>query len=222
MVKINNHDFVEIHYTGKIKLLDRVFDTSDEQIAKSNNLFSKNMKYGPVIICIGEHNVIKGLDSRLENRETGKVYEIEVPAEEAFGKKDPKLMKVVSIALFKKQNMQPYPGLQINADGMLATVRSVNGGRVNIDFNHPLAGRDLVYTINVLKKVDDIHIQAKSLIKFNLLLPEDNFKSEIIEETLKITSKIPIPKPIQNHFEEKVKLLIPKIKKIEFLEEKTK
>nr|MBA4405448.1 peptidylprolyl isomerase [Nanoarchaeum sp.] len=172
MVKINQKDFVEIHYTGRIKLLNKVFDTSDEEVAKSNQIHSKNMKYGPVVICIGEHNVIKGLDSKLESRETGKTYEIEIPAEEGFGKKDPKLMKIVSIALFKKQNMQPYPGLQINADGMIATVRSVNGGRINLDFNHPLAGRDLVYTINVIKKVEDTHEKVKSLIQFNLLLPE--------------------------------------------------
>lgn len=222
MVKISKHDFVEIHYTGKVKLLNRIFDTSDEHVAKSNDIFSKNMKYGPVTICIGEHNVIKGLDSKLENRETGKTYEIEISPEEGFGKKDPKLMKIVSIALFKKQNMQPHPGLQINADGMIATVRSVNGGRVSLDFNHPLAGRDLVYTINVLKKVDDMHEQVKSLVRFNLLLPEDNFKTEILEDTLKVTSKIKIPKQLQDRFEEKVKTLIPKLKKIEFLEEKAK
>lgn len=222
MVKINKNDFVEIHYTGKIKLLNKVFDTSDEEVAKSNQIHSKNMKYGPVVICIGEHNVIKGLDSKLENRETGKTYEIEISAEEGFGKKDPKLMKIVSISLFKKQNMQPYPGLQINADGMIATVRSVNGGRINLDFNHPLAGRDLVYTINVIKKVEDVHEKVKSLIQFNLLLPEYNFKTEIIENVLKITSKIKIPPSLQQRFEGKVKTLIPSIVKIEFLEEKTK
>ena len=222
MAKIAKNDFVEIHYTGKIKILDRIFDTSDEQIAKTNNIFSKNMKYGPIMICIGEHNVIKGLDSKLENRETGKTYEIEISAEEGFGKKDPKLMKIVSAALFKKQNMQPYPGLQINADGAIATVRSVNGGRINLDFNHPLAGRDLIYTINVLRKVEDIKEQVASLIKFNLLLPEDNFNIEILEDTLKITSKIKIPASLQERFERKVKLLIQKIKKVEFLEEKPK
>ncbi len=223
MTKIKKGDFVEIEYTGKIKVLDKVFDSSNEEIAKSNDIYNPRMKYGPIVVCIGEHNVIKGLDEKLENREVGKEYEIEISAEEGFGKKDPKLMKVVSRALFKKQNMTPYPGLQINADGMVGVVRSVNGGRVTLDFNHPLAGRDLVYNIKILNKVDDIEKQIKSLIKFNLFMfGEDNFKTKIEGDKLEITSKIKIPEQFQKPFEEKVKKLVPKIKKIVFLEEKTK
>ncbi len=119
--------------------------------------------------------------------------------------------------------MNPYPGLQINADGMIGTVRSVTGGRVILDFNHPLAGRELIYSVKIIKLVDDAEIQVDSLLKFSLfMLGKDNFKVKIVEDELKITCKIMVPEQLQKPFEEKVKKLVPKIKKITFLEEKTK
>ncbi|MCD4759579.1 peptidylprolyl isomerase [archaeon] len=222
MEKIKKGDFVELEYTGKLKVGDKIFDSTDEEIAKENNLHNKNMEYGPVTICIGEYNVIKGLDHKLEGREIGKEYEVDIEPEEGFGKKDPKLLRTVSRALFQKQNMNPYPGLQINADGMVGTVRSVNGGRIILDFNHPLAGRVLIYTVKVKSLVKDTEKQVKNLIKFGLFLNESNFKMEIVENNLKITTKIKIPEPFEKRFKEKVKELVPKIEKITFLEEKTK
>ena len=223
MVKVKKGDFIELDYTGKIKVGEKVFDTSNEEIAKSNNVHNANMKYGPVIICVGESHVIKGLDEKLEGREIGKDYEFDIDSEGAFGKKNPKLMKTVSNSIFKKQNMNPYPGLQINANGMIGTVRSVTGGRVILDFNHPLAGRELIYSVKIIKLVEDVEQQVDSLLKASLfMLGKDNFKVKIVENELKLTCKIKIPEQLQKPFEEKVKKLIPKIKKITFLEEKTK
>jgi len=223
MAKIKKGDFIELDYTGKIKVGERVFDTSNEDVATSNNIKNSNMEYGPVTICVGESHVIKGLDKKLEGREIGKDYEFDIDPEDAFGKKNPKLMKTVSNSMFKKQNMNPYPGLQINADGMIGTVRSVTGGRVTLDFNHPLAGRDLIYNVKIIKLVEDVEQQVNSLLKASLfMLGKDNFNVEIVETELKITCKIKVPEQLQKPFEEKIKKLIPKIKKITFLEEKTK
>ena len=63
MVKVKKGDFVELEYTGKIKLMNKVFDTSDQKIAKTNDIYNEKMKYGPITICIGEKNVLQGLDS---------------------------------------------------------------------------------------------------------------------------------------------------------------
>jgi len=223
MVNVKKGDFVEVEYIRKIKLGDKIFDTSDEEIAKTNNIYNPKIKYGPVVVCIGENNVLKGLDNSLEGKEIGKDYEIPLSPIDAFGPKNPKLMKTVSRSLFKKQNMNPYPGLQINAEGTIGTVRSVNGGRIILDFNHPLAGRELIYTFKILKKVDDVNEKVDSLMNFSLaMFGKDNFKTKVEENILKITSKMELPKPIKEIFDEKVKELIPEVKKIEFLVEKTK
>ena len=223
MVKTNKGDFVELEYTGKVKLMNKVFDTSNEEIAKTNDIYNEKMKYGPITICIGEKNVLQGLDSELGDKDIDKEYEIVVSPDNAFGKKDPKKMKIVSMSLFRKQKMNPYPGLQINADGMIGTVRSVSGGRVNLDFNHPLAGRELVYTFKILKKVEDIKEKVNSVMKFGLeMFGPDMFSKTLTEGNLEITSKIKMPEQIQKSFAEKFKKLVPELKKIEFIEEKPK
>jgi len=212
-----------LEYTGKIKLMNKVFDTSDQKIAKTNDIYNEKMKYGPITICIGEKNVLQGLDSELGDKDIDKEYEIVVSPDNAFGKKDPKKMKIVSMSLFRKQKMNPYPGLQINADGMIGTVRSVSGGRVNLDFNHPLAGRELVYTFKILKKVEDIKEKVNSVMKFGLeMFGPDMFSKTLTEGNLEITSKIKMPEQIQKSFAEKFKKLVPELKKIEFIEEKPK
>lgn len=223
MVKTNKGDFVKLEYTGKVKLMNKVFDTSNEETAKANNIHNEKMKYGPITICIGEKNVLQGLDTNLDGKEIGKDYEIDISPEDAFGKKDPKKMKIVSMSLFRKQKMNPYPGLQINADGMIGTVRSVSGGRVNLDFNHPLAGRELVYTFKILEKIEDTKEKVNSVMKFGLeMFGPDMFSKTLTDNTLKITSKIKMPEQIQKTFEEKFKKLVPALKKIEFIEEKLK
>jgi len=220
---VKKGDFVKIEYTGRIKITGKVFDTSDEEIAKTKKIHNPSLNYGPLTICVGEGNVMKGLDAQLEGKEINKDYEVDISAEKAFGAKNPKLMKTIPKTIFTKQKMNPYPGLQINAEGMLGTVRSVSGGRVILDFNHPLAGRDLVYDFKIVGEVKDVKEKIDCLMNFSLkMLGKDNFKIQIVENNLKITSKMELPEQLRKMFEEKVKKLVPEIKKIEFLEEKSK
>src|SRR3989338_9796038 len=125
MAKIKNKDFVEIEYTGRIKEDSSVFDTTDEKTAKDNNINNEKMAYGPIVICIGEKQVLGGLDKQVEGKETGKNYKIELKPEEAFGKKDAKLLKMLPSATFKEHGITPVPGLQLNIDSMLGTIRAV-------------------------------------------------------------------------------------------------
>lgn len=219
-MKVEKGDFVEIEYSGRLKNDNRLFDTTDESLAKKENIRNEGVEYGPLIICVGEKNIVSFLDKEIEGKEIGKEYEKEFEAVDAFGKKDAKLVRVVSMNLFKKQNMNPYPGLQINAEGHFGVVRSVTGGRVIVDFNYPLAGRDLVYNFKIVGKVDDIKKQAECVVKFNLLPNKNLYILDIKEDVLNISSKIDIPEQFRKNFENKIKKLIPKIDKIMFSFEK--
>ena len=75
MSKIKKHDFIEIEYTGKLED-GGVFDTTSEKVANENHIHNPQMKYGPVVICIGEHQVLKGIDDFLLDKEAGKDYNI--------------------------------------------------------------------------------------------------------------------------------------------------
>lgn len=202
--------FIEIEYTGST--LGKVFDTTSEEIAKKNNIYNQNMKYCSTIICIGEHQILPGLDEQLEKKALGK-YEFDIPPEKAFGKKNLKLMRLVSSAKFKKQNINPYPGLQLNLDGIIGTIRTVSPGRVIIDFNHPLAGKNLHYSVEIKKIITNTKQQLDSLLYFY----SKKFSTEIKENTAKI--KINIEEKAKKHLEKTIKRLIPKLKKITIVKE---
>ena len=219
-MKVNKDDFVEVEYTGRIKSDGRIFDTTNEKLAEENKIKTPGMAYGPIIVCLGENNIVEFLDDELADKEIGKKYEKEFRSEEAFGKKDAKLVRVVSMNLFKKQDMAPYPGMQINAEGHFGIVRSISGGRVIVDFNHPLAGRELIYEFRILSKINDAVKQAECIAKFNLLPNKNLYELKLDGESLNVVVKIDIPDKIKETFKKKIQKLVPKIKKIEFSTEK--
>src|SRR3989344_538400 len=204
---IKKGTFIEINYTGLIKESNKVFDTSQEEIAKKENIFNKNLTYKSIIICIGEHQILPGLDEELENKELGN-YEFEIPPEKAFGKKNPKLMQLVSTANFKKQNIIPYLGLQVNIDGILGIIRTVTPGRAIIDFNHPLSGKNLIYKIEIKRIVTDVKEQLDSLVSFY----SRKFTTEIRQDEAII--KADLPENLKENIEKTILRLIYSIKKI--------
>ena len=220
MVKIKKGDFVEIDYTGRLAFNDNIFDLTDEKLAKENNLFDKNMEYGPVVICVGEKNILEGLDEAIEGKETGKEFKITLKPEKAFGKKNPKLIKIISKGRFKDQ--EPYPGLQIQLGNAIATVRNVSSGRVIVDLNHPLAGRELIYEVKIHEKIDNVEKQLGCLLKFGMLLKEKDYSVEIKDNEAEIKVKIDLPKEIEKAFNEAVQKLIPALKKVVFISEEQK
>jgi FKBP-type peptidyl-prolyl cis-trans isomerase SlyD len=210
MVNIKKGDFVEIEYTGKVKEDNTIFDTTDETKAKQLGIHNKQMNYGPVTICVGQHQVIKGLDDQLIGKEL-KSYNFDIKPEDGFGKKNPKLLKIVPISLFRKEKIQPVIGLQVTTDGVLGTVRSVTGGRVVLDFNHPLSGRELNYDVKVNKIITDKKTQIKSYLKVNLNRDAD---VSIENDQAKIT--MDVPEETKEKISKKLTELV-KLKKIDFI-----
>jgi len=222
MVKIKKGDFIEIDYIGKLAFNNQIFDLTDEKLAKENKLYDNKMKYGPIIICVGERNVIAGLDDELINKEIGQEIKVTLKPEQAFGKKNPKLIKTISKGAFKKQEMDPYPGMQIQLGNALAIVRNVSGGRVIVDMNHPLAGRELIYEVKIHKKVDDSKEKVSCLLRFGMMLSEKHYSLEIKEKIVEITVDRVIPEEVKNLFDDAAKKLIPEIEKVVFIEKKQK
>lgn len=204
---IKKHDFIEIDYTAVIKEGNIVFDTTEEKVAKKENIFGKNIKYKPAVICVGEHQVPEGLDESFIGK-NNEEYQVTLHPEKAFGKKDPKLLHLMSQTSFRKQNINPYPGLQMNIDGMMGTVRTVTPGRIIVDFNHPLAGKEIIYKVKILRKVEDEKEKLDSLLEFYV----KDFKSEIKNKEAIIVAKIPLE--LHEIIKKKILSLINSIEKI--------
>ena len=88
MTQIKEKEFIELDYTGKIKDTGDIFDTTSIQVAKDNNLFEEKAEYKPIVICVGQGQIIKGLDKTLPGKETEKEYTIEVTPDQAYGKRN--------------------------------------------------------------------------------------------------------------------------------------
>jgi FKBP-type peptidyl-prolyl cis-trans isomerase 2 len=147
---IKKNDFVEIEFTGKSNNL--VFDTTNKEEAKSIGL---DVEVKPMIISVGNQMMVKGFDEILEGKEINKKYSIHLTPDKAFGKRQPGLVKILPIKVFHQQNMNPAPGMTVQLDNYIAKVLSVSGGRVSVDFNNPLAGKDVDYDFTIKRIVED-------------------------------------------------------------------
>ena len=214
---MNRGNFIELDFIGRIKVSNEIFDLTSEEEARKNNIYNENYKYGSVIICIGQGQILKYIDDFLIGKDIGE-YNIEVDYKNAFGVKDAKLIKIVALNIFTKQKINPYPGLQVNFNGIVGIVRSATGGRVIVDFNHPLAGKDLLYEIKVKRIVNDVKEKVSSLL--NSIL--NDFNIEIINEKVKITLKNNLDKEVKDALDKKIKECIPEIKEVEFTIEEVK
>ncbi|MFC1685984.1 peptidylprolyl isomerase [Nanoarchaeota archaeon] len=165
--------FVELDFTARIKQTNALFDTSIKEEAKKANMPLDKVK--PLIFCIGEGMVLKGLDKALEEKELGKDYSIELGPKEAFGNRDAKLIKILPIQVFTSKGINPYPGLILNMDDMLARISAVSGGRVITDFNNPLAGKDILYNFKVKRILNDNKEKLECLVSY--FLKEDPKKA---------------------------------------------
>jgi len=166
---IQQGDFVKLNYTGKLEN-GTVFDTTVASVAKQFGLEGKKELH-PVTICVGQHMIIPGLDNALIGKAKGS-FSITVPPENAFGKKDAKLIRIIPEAQLRQQEINPRAGLHLNVDGNYGVIRSVSSGRCVVDFNHPLASQEVTYDVEVLDIIDDTKDQVATLLSAAKIITE--------------------------------------------------
>jgi FKBP-type peptidyl-prolyl cis-trans isomerase 2 len=211
---LQKKDFIEIEFTGKTKS-GEIFDSNIKEDLKKANL---NLESKPFIFCLGEGMFLKSIDDFLIGKEINK-YKIELEPENAFGKRDAKLVQMVPIKVFKENQTNPIPGAMFNFDGRIGKILSVSGGRILVDFNNPIAGKDVIYDIKVLRKLEKQEEKVKALINF---LFRKDFNFEIKEKKLILNTDKEF-KQFAELFKDKFKdLLDLDLEVIEKVEEKKK
>jgi len=189
---IKNGDFLLIDYTLKVKETGETVGTTSEKIAKETKLYRGEEHYEPFFLVVGEGWVPKGLDEALTTLDAGGSSTIELPPDKAYGARDPKKVRLVPLRKFAADGVTPVPGLQLNVDGKPAQIRAVGAGRVQVDYNHPLAGRTLIYDVNVQKIIESEDEKVRNLLhrripsvdkqKFNVKIESDKLEVEFPEE----------------------------------------
>lgn len=202
---IKKGDFIEIEFTGKIKDNDEVFDTNVKEIAEKNNFNVQDLK--PFILAVGQKMLPKGFDEDLEGKEAGKEYKIELKPEEAFGKRNKDFIRMIPTKMFLEQRINPERGMQLSLDGQLVKVLSNSSGRTLVDFNNPLAGKEVVYEYKILREIKEQKEKINGL--------QDFFFKRIFDFEIK-DKKIVFK--VEKQFEPFVKLFSDKFKELLDLE----
>jgi FKBP-type peptidyl-prolyl cis-trans isomerase SlyD len=107
----------------------------------------------PVSYLEGASQIIEGLEQALRDRPVGQRLEVRVPAAKAYGERDEaQVQRVLRALLPVEGDLQPGDQFRTDADpsAPIVTVRAVEGDQVLLDANHPLAGVDLTFDVELL------------------------------------------------------------------------
>jgi peptidylprolyl isomerase len=181
MQTTKKNDFIEIEFTGKVKD-GEIFDTNLPEQAKKIGLELDNK---PTVICLGHSMVIEGLDNELQDKELNKDYSISVDSKKAFGERKRELIRLIPKYVFTEKKINPQPGMTLALDQTLVRIVSVSGGRVLVDFNNPLAGKQVVYDFKIKKIVEDVSEKVQGILDF--FLKDQQTKFEIKDNQISLS-----------------------------------
>jgi peptidylprolyl isomerase/FKBP-type peptidyl-prolyl cis-trans isomerase SlpA len=146
MAKAANGSTVQVHYTGRLEEDDSVFDSSRERDE-------------PLKFTIGEEQVIPGFEEAVEGMEPGDEKTVEIPSDEAYGPyRDDMVLEVDRDQL--PDDLDPEVGQRLqlrqqNGEVVNVTLTEISDAEVTLDANHPLAGKDLSFDIELVDIVEE-------------------------------------------------------------------
>jgi FKBP-type peptidyl-prolyl cis-trans isomerase SlyD len=107
----------------------------------------------PLAILFGHGNIIPGLEKAMEGHEAGDHFSVDVTAADAYGEKRDNLSQRVPKKHFGAQRLEP--GMQVvlntNFGPRAVTIQKVGMSVVDVDLNHPMAGKDLHFDIDIVE-----------------------------------------------------------------------
>ena len=140
MSAAKNGDVAHVHYTGKLVTGD-VFDSSDGR--------------EPLAFTVGGGEVIAGFEEAVQGMQIGESKDVKIPPQEAYGERRDELIQTVPRDLVQL-GVEPEVGLQIEMhrqDGSVVplVISDVDATSITVDANHPLAGQELHFTIQLME-----------------------------------------------------------------------
>ena len=149
-------DRVWLEYVGRFED-GSVFATSDPAVAERHGLVPTDgegpPKPTPLTFTVGRDEVIDGLDRAVVGMAVGEEATVTVPAEDGYGEYDPDRVREYGVEEFGAMvGREPEIGLHVEARNDLhGDVTAIVDDTVEVDFNHELAGRTLVFDVRVLE-----------------------------------------------------------------------
>jgi len=216
-------DIVYLSYTGRIKETGEIFDVTDEETAKKEGVYNPEVKYGDIPVIVGAGFLLPGLDEALLEMKPGEKRHIELTPSKAFGERRPELVKLLPLSEFEKQNIEATPGSYITVNGVRGRILSVSGGRVSVDFNHPLAGKTLSYDIEIKRAVEKTEEKILAVVKYFTGADDSQISLSISNSTAEVEIKgMEIAKRVKNAIVSTVFQWVEGIEKVRFVESYSK
>lgn len=139
MSKVKGTDTVLVHYTGKLEN-GEIFDSSEGR--------------DPLEVSLGQGMVIPGFESGLLDMELNEKKTIHIPAAEAYGERHDELVQEVPLNQLPPE-IKPEVGMQLvsqTPDGQQIplVVTEVGAENITVDANAPLAGKDLIFDLELV------------------------------------------------------------------------
>ena len=133
--------------------------------AGTNEIVDSNKGSEPLEFITGKGHIIPGLEEALVGMNEGESKEIHVEAVKAYGELNPEAQQKLPIEQFEgvdlKEGMTLY-GQGEDGQTVQVTVTSFDDKEVQVDFNHPLAGKDLMFSVTVLSEREATPEEAAS------------------------------------------------------------
>ena len=137
-MKIAKDSVVRFHYT--------VSEPGQEALESSKDR-------EPLAIMIGHGNIIPGLEAALQDRQAGDSFGVDVAATDAYGERRDGLSQRVPKKHFGAQKLEPgmQVVLQTNFGPRAVTIQKIGMSVVDVDLNHPMAGKDLHFDVEIVE-----------------------------------------------------------------------
>ena len=138
MSQVKNGDTVKVHYTGTLA---------------DGTVFDSSLEREPLEFTLGAGQLIPGFEKTVLGMSAGESRTVTIPAEEAYGPyREEMVLEVPRTQL--PADMQPQVGMQLQVgeeqgEGMVVQITQVSDTNITLDANHPLAGKDLTFNIQL-------------------------------------------------------------------------
>lgn len=210
-------DIAVISYTATDKVNGKVFDSTIKEQAVKAGIFDEKINYKPVSIIIGNKELLQGLEEEITKMNPGEEKKISLKPEKAFGKRSAELIKVMPMKEFIARDIRPMPGLIVELNNMRGKIQSVSGGRIRVDFNHELAGKEIEYEVKLEKvlteKKEKLEALKEKFFGEKAKIKEEKEKLEVLFDGI-----VPEPK-LKAAFSQAIFKNFEEIKKLNFTEE---
>ncbi|MBI4448657.1 peptidylprolyl isomerase [Candidatus Woesearchaeota archaeon] len=140
MKTVQKGDHIKVEYSGALDD-GTMFDTSKGR--------------APLEFTVGEGHVIKGFDDAVVGMKLGEEKKIHIDAKEAYGEHNPEHLRKIPLKMLPP-DFDARPGMKMamqapNEAQFPVVIAEVTADEVTVDFNHPLAGKALNFTIMVVE-----------------------------------------------------------------------